>query len=390
MDPRKYILSIIRLLQSQAERQPPLFEGDQNILQQSRFFIRSMTWGLIVTTGFGISWLALAYTDEVVMVQGKIEPIGDVKEIQLPVGGVVQQILVRAGDRVKKGQILVVLEKETSEQNVRSLKAQLEQKKNQLKLKKLEKIKSYELIIEKIEILRERYFLEQRITKELNFLSKEGAVSEIKYLEQVQKERELLSEIKEQEKDRQLQQIKLDQQLEGLNSEIAQLKAKNTEADILLKYKSLHTPVDGVVFDLKPNTTGFVANSSDPIMKIVPFNELEADILIPSNKIGFVSIGMPAEISIDSFPANDFGTLKGEISSIGSDALPPDPKFARREYQFPATIRLKNQKLKLKNGKALPLQVGMSLQANIKLRRVTYMQLLLGGFKDKSDSLKRI
>ena len=37
-------------------------------------------------------------------------------------------------------------------------------------------------------------------------------------------------------------------------------------------------------------------------MKIVPFEKLEADIEIPSRKIGFVKIGQTADISIDSFP----------------------------------------------------------------------------------------
>ena len=88
-----------------------------------------------------------------------------------------------------------------------------------------------------------------------------------------------------------------------------------------LKYQSLKSPVAGIVFDLKPTTEGYVAQSSEPIMKIVPYDDLEADIEIPSNKIGFVKVGMPVEISIDSYPASDFGSLKGKIESIGSDVL---------------------------------------------------------------------
>ena len=38
-------------------------------------------------------------------------------------------------------------------------------------------------------------------------------------------------------------------------------------------------------------------------------------------KIGFIKIGMPVDISIDSFPANDFAPLKGIVDSIGSDVL---------------------------------------------------------------------
>jgi len=34
--------------------------------------------------------------------------------------------------------------------------------------------------------------------------------------------------------------------------------------------------------------------------------------------------------------------------------------------------------------------VGMSLTANVKLRKVTYLQLLLQNFRDKAESLRRI
>ena len=171
---------------------------------------------------------------------------------------------------------------------------------------------------------------------------------------------------------------------------MSELLARKTEAKVLLGYKSLRAPVEGLIFDLKPTSSGFVAQSSEPIMKIVPFNNLEADIKIPSNKIGFVKLGMPVEISIDSFPANDFGSLKGEIESIGSDVLESKSSSDQLGPYFPGRIRLDTQTLKLRNGRILPLQVGMSLKANIKLRRVSYLKLLLGTFKDKSDSLKQI
>ena len=108
----------------------PTVDFDQNVLQQSPFFIRSLTWALITTTGLGITWLFLAYTDEVVMVQGKLEPVGDVKKIQIPEGGVIKDILVENGKEVSKGEILVVLDKEISLQNLNSLQTRLDQKKD--------------------------------------------------------------------------------------------------------------------------------------------------------------------------------------------------------------------------------------------------------------------
>ena len=171
-------------------------------------------------------------------------------------------------------------------------------------------------------------------------------------------------------------------------SEIASIKSKLAEANLILKYQSLRAPVDGIVFDLKPNSEGYVAQTSEPIMKIVPFNELQAYIEIPSRKIGFVEVNMPAEISIDSFPSTDFGPVFGKVGKIGSDALPPSQIDLRTEYSYPAIVTLDNQELSLSNGSNLPLQVGMSLTANIKLRKVSYLKLLFSKFDKKTQSLR--
>ena len=101
-------------------------------------------------------------------------------------------------------------------------------------------------------------------------------------------------------------------------------------------------------------------------------------------------IGQQADISIDSFPASDFGVLEGKVLSVGSDALPPDQQKMRQGYAYPAVIKLNSQQLSVKNGTNLPLQVGMSLTANIKLRSVSYLQLLLNTFQTKTDSLRQL
>ena len=75
---------------------------------------------------------------------------------------------------------------------------------------------------------------------------------------------------------------------------------------------------------------------------------------------------------------------------IGSDALELDPQEQRQELSFPVTIKLVEQQLTLKSGSKLPLQVGMSLTANINLRKVSYLQLLLGEFQEKVESLQRL
>ncbi|MEB3331652.1 MAG: HlyD family efflux transporter periplasmic adaptor subunit [Synechococcaceae cyanobacterium] len=155
-----------------------------------------------------------------------------------------------------------------------------------------------------------------------------------------------------------------------------------------IRYQEIHAPENGVVFELKPKGRGFVAQTSEPVMKVVPFDRLEARVEVPSRNIGFVKVGRAADISIDSFPASDFGVLQGTVRRIGSDALPPDQ--LKPFYRFPVDIRLNSQQLRLRSGTTLALQVGMSINANVKLRKVTYLQLLLSDFKDKAQALQKI
>jgi len=346
------------------------------VLVQGNTWIRGVTWSLILTAGFGLGWLALARTEEVIVVQGKLEPEGDVKEIQLPVGGVVKKILVEAGDRVDKGQVLIQLDQEVSTEQLRSLSTRIRQKEAQI-------VQTQQLTDQQIKTTNEQLELDRKILGKLESLQSLGATSEFQYLQQKTAVQKLVGD---------LSKIALDgrRQVLILEQELAQLKAEFAQASVSLRYQSLRSPVAGTVFDLKPTTIGFVAQTSQPILKIVPLNRLEADVEVPSDKIGFVRVGMQADISIDSFPASDFGVLNGMVDSIGSDALPPDQQKQRIGYAFPVTIGLKEQSLKLENGRSLPLQVGMSLTANIKLRSVSYLQLLLNTFRSKADSLREL
>ena len=60
------------------------------------------------------------------------------------------------------------------------------------------------------------------------------------------------------------------------------------------------------------------------------------------------------------------------------EVLDLDPQEQRQELSFPVTIQLDDQQLRLKSGSSLPLQVGMSLTANIKLRKVSYFAAAAG------------
>ena len=359
---------------------------DESVLQQGRFWMRTVTWTLIGTTVFGIAWLAIARTEEIVVAKGQLEPIGSVQDIQMPVGGVVDDILVEEGEAVKKGEILMKLDTEASEQQRQSLEASM-------KFKGVERNKYIEMNTAQIQTLEKNLSLQLEILDRYQQLEESGAASELQFLSQRNTVEETRGRLMQTKADRFRQLSLLDQQL-------AELKSRLAEVRVTLRYQQLKSPVDGVVFDLQPTASGFTAQSTQTVMKVVPFGALEAKVEVPSNKIGFVKIpaGCPkkladcmnADISIDSYPSTDFGVIEGKVTSIASDALAPDQQEQRQEYSFPVTIELSKQILQLKSGSKLPLQVGMSLTANIKLRKVSYLQLLLGEFQDKAESLQRL
>ena len=377
-----------------------LVKYDESVLQQGRFWMRTVTWTLIGTTVFGVAWLALARTEEIVVASGKLEPIGSVKDIQMPVGGVAEEILVKEGQRVSAGDVLMRLDTEASEEQRKSLEKTMALTQQQLQLKEKEK-QSYLLMNqEEVVMLEKNLVLAETMLEAYEELVEQGASPMLQLLQQRNDVEETRGRLLQQRQDRYRQESLLDQQMADLRAQLADLRGRLAENRVTLRYQTLTSPVDGVVFDLKPTSSGYTAQSTETVMKVVPLGTFEAKVEVPSNKIGFVTVpqGCPdepercmvADISIDSFPATDFGVIQGRVTKISSDALPPDQMEQREQLSFPVTIALDSQQLSLRSGEKLNLQVGMSLTANIKLRKVSYLQLLLGEFQDRAESLQRI
>ena len=362
----------------------------EGLLQQDRLWINSVTWTIIGTTLFGIGWLSIAKTDEIIVVQGKIVPIGEVTDIKMPMGGIAKRILVKEGDYVEVGDILLELDDETNKERSLTLQTSQNITSNQLLLKKDEfnnfinfnnqLIESYEVSLE----------IENDLLKRLQGLLSSGAISEAEILRQKLKIQDLKSRIIQTSSNLQTKKLIYQQEISNIRKNEAEIKGQFAENLVNMRYKSIKAPVSGLVFDLRPKNVGYSAQMTESILKIVPTGDIEAKLEIPSADIGFVKDGMDVDLSIDSFPASDFGVLTGKINRIGSDSLKPNPQENRPGFAYPATVELTNQFLKVKDGTELDLKVGMTLTANIKLRKVSYIQLLLSTFKNKTDSIKEL
>ena len=358
------------------------------MLDKSTFLARVTTISIISVCFGSISWICFVKTDQIVIAQGKLIPFGQVKEIRAPENGVITQLLVNDGDKVVKGAPLIVLDNEVSQASlikyndiIANLNAQIREKDAEQKIT-LDKLNtSINSINSRLNLLLEKRKLFKR-------LDEVGSISRIQVIDL----EDSLLRLKNQLNLRIFEKSEL---LKRFSSQINKLKSDVLSAEISLsksrndeRYKIIRSPSDGIVFDLKPTSVGFLAQNREPILKIVPNTSLVAYLEVVSEKIGFIRMNDYVEINVDSFPANDFGTVKGSISHIGSDALEPAPG-KRTTLSFPVTVTLNHQYIQSRN-KNIPLQSGMGIAGHIKLRRVTYLQLLLNELSTKVDSVREL
>ena len=358
------------------------------MLDKSTFLARLTTISIISVCFGSISWICFVKTDQIVIAQGKLIPFGQVKEIRAPENGVITQLLVNDGDNVIKGAPLIVLDNEVSQASlikyndiIANLNAQIREKDAEQKIVLSKLNSSIDSIKNRLNLL----FEKRRLFKTLDEV---GGVSRIQVIDL----EDSLLQLKNQLKIKTFEKSEL---LKRFSSQINKLKSDVLSAEISLskskndeRYKIIRSPSDGIVFDLKPTSVGFLAQNREPILKIVPTTSLVASLEVASDKIGFIRMNDDVEINVDSFPANDFGTVKGFISHIGSDALEPEPG-KRTTLSFPVTVTLKLQYIKSKR-KNIPLQSGMGIAGHIKLRRVTYLQLLLNELSTKVDAVREL
>ena len=171
------------------------------------------------------------------------------------------------------------------------------------------------------------------------------------------------------------------------DKQIKELDGKIQQIEQTLEYQEVTATVGGKVFDLQAYR-GFVANPSETLLSIVPEDNLIAEIFITSEDIGFVREGMKTDVRFDTFPFSEFGDVKGEVLSIGSDALPPDEVY--QYFRFPAKVSLDKQFLPVSD-RQIPLQSGMSVSVNIKVRENRkVISLFTELFTDSIESLKEV
>jgi len=99
-------------------------DAHRAFVEQQPLRARVMLYTIAFIVAALVAWAALAEIDEVTRGQGKVIPSRQVQVIQSQDGGVVTEILVREGDMVKEGQLMVKLDQTRSQSTFRENRAE--------------------------------------------------------------------------------------------------------------------------------------------------------------------------------------------------------------------------------------------------------------------------
>ncbi len=147
---------------------------------------------------------------------------------------------------------------------------------------------------------------------------------------------------------------------------LAAQKAASLEQELLKaeqrgRLMHLTAPVAGTVQQLAVHTVGGVVTPAQPLMVIVPRdNVLEVEAMLPNKDIGFVNPGQDAEVKVETFPFTKYGTLHGKITQVSSDAIQDEKLgliYATRVKLAKDTLQVENKTVRLTPGMAVTVEV---------------------------------
>ena len=399
-----------------------VWDGSAAMVEQGRHWSSALIWTFALLFGSTLIWAFTAKLDQTITVRGRIVPAGRVREVESPSGGVISEVHVTEGQLIARGDALFTVEakglssrRQALANTVQLLELQAQGMQGILasggdpaRLPPLPKIptvadpdQASKLLIanqqalqmrsqlvqlaNKLASTRQTLALKKAIADDMKPLFDAGGMSRNAYLEQLNRLQEIKSSVANLEEERSKVMGQVASQLNQTNRQLLGLRAELEGLKESISYRTVKAPISGQVFNTAIKRSD-VVNTSEIALKIVPRNRLEASVNIQDRDIGFVKVGMPTTVSVDSFPSGEFGYITGEVKSLGLDALPPSQES--QTYSFPASISLDQQEV-LAGDNKLNLQSGMAVSANIKLRSRPVISIVTDMFTKQLEGVKR-
>jgi HlyD family secretion protein len=264
----------------------------------------------------------------VVRLNGRLEaPLVDLAP---KVAGRVVEVLVREGDRVKAGDVLVKLDLgetaiavERDKQGVQSAAARLEDLKLGSRDEELrgaeQEIADRKAAVElaKPELERQQVLLSKKVGTprdvDVARTTLERAQANLRMSE------ERLKLLREGFRKYQTEQARFD---------VDRAKSVLRQSESVAKESEIRAPADGVVLH-RMAEPGLLLGPGSPALTLAFANRLYVRTFVPETQLGRVKPGQPAEVTVDAFPGRRF---PGRVTEISPDAeFTPKPVETRRE-----------------------------------------------------------
>lgn len=352
----------------------------------------------VALAGF-IGWASFAEIDQVSRATGQVIPSGRVQIVQSTDGGVIETINVKEGDRVRKGQILVTLDRvrlaaalDESKAKVASLKTAKARIEAELFNKRLvfpADVNDFpDFMANQQQLFSRRRMAQAQDIKALHrmlrLVEQELAMNrpllefgDVSRSEIIRLERSV-ADFEGQIANRQ------NKYLQDLQTEYAKIEEDLVSAEQTLTQRQsafavtkLEAPTDGIVKNVRLTTIGGVLRPSDEVLQIVPTGEeLILEVKVSPADIAYVRKGQIASVKFDAYDSSIFGSAKGRVSYISPDTL-TEQKPTGEQVFYRIHIRVDTKTMRPQVGQSIEIQPGMTATTEILTGYNTVLKYLL-------------
>lgn len=338
---------------------------------------------LLVFFGLLLLWLCIGRLDIVAVATGKLVPQSYLRIVQPLEQGIVREILVREGERVKAGQVLMRMDPRLTEADQRVVASELALKRLQIRridaelagsaLKPLQgddaallaqvdsqfrarrqahqdAVEAERATLQKArQDLSTAREIEAKLRKTVPIyketadgwaqLAREGFAGKLLAQERARLYIESAQDLRAQQEnveglkatiaqaEKKLAQITSNyrQQLQGerieTSAQVARLAEEHGKHEHRRDLLELRAPQDGIVKDLATHTAGTVAAPGTILMTLVPLDvPLVAEVWVSNDDIGFVREGQPVRVKLAPFQFQKYGMVEGQVTQVSADA----------------------------------------------------------------------
>ena len=301
-----------------------------------------------------VIWACLSKTDIVVTSSGTIQPVGNISSLNSYASGTIKSINVEEGAYVKAGDVLIELDTQSLDIDADTLTNQKEvleaQKEIYAMIRANEDIdsiditkydvniqpyiltiidtdKSYRNNLSTLESAKENASLNSDIAKiKLEEYKTNPNVSQAEYDAQKlvvkQAENEFIQAETNVLKAQTTYSEQINSSLSEINGNISQIDAQLEKYRLSIENQKIVSPVNGYINSIAVNNIGETVTSAQQVVTIVPADTpVEMVCYVKNMDIADIKVGMDAEIKLEAYPYNKYGTVKGTVKYISPSSF---------------------------------------------------------------------